>query len=115
MQFLYGEVGIYNMKYANKLTDEELTDLYKSFLGKDDEFVDLIITRDENSIALEGHIRIPDDEEDAINGMIEIDEDYEITDYNIKAFNHSGNMTKLFREYMYKKFGSKYAKDYLLG
>ena len=36
------------MKYANELTDEELTDLYKSFLGKDDEFVDLTITRDEN-------------------------------------------------------------------
>ena len=103
------------MKYANKITDEELTDLYKSFLGKDDEFVDLTITRDESSIALEGHIRIPDDEEDAINGMTEIDEDYEITDYNIKAFHHSGNMIKSFREYMYKKFGNKYAKDYLLG
>ena len=90
------------MKYANKLTDEELTYLYKSFLGKDDEFVDLTITRDENSIALEGHIRILDDEEDAINGMIEIDDDYEITDYNIKAFHHSGNMIKPFREYMYE-------------
>ena len=103
------------MKYANKLTDEELTCLYKSFLGKDDEFVDLIITRDENSIALEGHIRIPDDEEDAIDGMIEIDEDYEITDYSIKAFHHSGNMTRVFKEYMYKKFKNRYAKDYLLG
>lgn len=103
------------MKYANKLTDEELTCLYKSFLGKDDEFVDLIITRDENSIALEGHIRIPDDEEDSIDGMIEIDEDYEITDYSIKAFHHSGNMTRVFREYMYKKFKNRYAKDYLLG
>ena len=91
----------------------QITDLYKLFLGKDDEFVDLTITKDETSIALEGHIRIPDDEEDAIDGMIEIDEDYEITDYNIKAFHHSGNMTKLFREFMYKKFGNKYAKDYL--
>lgn len=103
------------MKYINKLTDEELTDLYKLFLGKDDEFVDLTIIRYENSIDLEGHIRILDNEEGAINGMIEIDEDYEITDYNIKVFHHSGDMTKLFREYMYKKFGSKYAKDYLLG
>lgn len=102
------------MKYVNKLTDEELTDLYKSFLGQDEEFVDLTITRDENSIALEGHIRIPDDEEDSINGMIEIDEDYEITDYSIKAFHHSGNMTRAFREYMYKKFKNRYAKDYLL-
>lgn len=103
------------MKYVNQLTNEGLTNLYKSFMGKDDEFVDLTITRDENSIALEGHIKILDDEEDTINEMIEIDEDYEVTDYNIKAFHHSGNMTKLFREFMYKKFGNKYAKDYLLG
>lgn len=101
------------MKYANKLTDEELTVLYKSFLTKEDEFVDLTITRDNISITLEGHIRIPDDEEETIDGMIEIDEDYEITDYNIKAFHHSGNMTKPFREFMYKKFGNEYAVDYL--
>lgn len=115
MLFLFREAGVYNMKYVNQLTDEELTDLYKSFLGKDDEFVDLTITKDENSIALEGHIRIPDDEEESIDRMIEIEEDYEITDYNIKAFHHSGNMTKQFRNYMYKKFKNKYAKDYLLG
>lgn len=101
------------MKYGNKLTDEELTELYKSLLGENDEFVDLSITRDDYSIGLEGHIKIPDDDEDAIDGMIEIDEDYEITDYNIKAFHHSGNMTKRFREYMYEKFGNEYAVDYL--
>lgn len=102
------------MKYANKLTNNELIELYKSFMSKDDEFVSLDITRCEDSISLEGYIKIPDDEEDAIDGMIEIDEDYEITDYTIKAFHHSGNMTKQFRMYMYKKFGDEYAKDYLL-
>ena len=103
------------MKYANRLTDEELTGLYKSFMGDTDEFVSLDITRSEDNIALEGYIKIPDDDEDAIDGMIEIDEDYEITDYTIKAFHHSGNMTKRFRAYMYNKFGDEYAKDYLLG
>lgn len=45
--------------------------------------------------------------------MCEIDEDYSITDFYVKAYHHSGNMNNKFREYMYKKFGAKYAKDYL--
>ena len=83
------------MKYADKLTDEELTELYKSFMGDNDEFVSLCITRDESSIALEGYIKIPDDEKEG--EWMEIDEDYEITDYTIKAYHHSGNMTKLMK------------------
>lgn len=105
------------MKYADKLTDEELTELYKSFMGDKDEFVSLDITRDDNRIALKGYIKIPYDydEDDCVDDdMIEIDEDYEITDYDIKAYHHSGNMTKEYRTYMYNKFGDKYAKDYLL-
>lgn len=103
------------MKWITKLTDDELIELYKSFMGKDDKFVDLTITRDESDITLEGHIRIPESDVDYAdeNGMCEIDEDYSITDFYVKAYHHSGNMNNKFREYMYKKFGAKYAKDYL--
>lgn len=38
------------MKWITKLTDDELIELYKSFMGKDDKFVDLTITRDESDI-----------------------------------------------------------------
>lgn len=103
------------MKYASKLTDEELTELYKSFMGEDDKFVDLSITRGETEISLEGHIRIPEDDEEYADedGMCEIEEDYSVSDYHTKAYHHSGCMDKKYREYMYKKFGTKYAEDYL--
>lgn len=101
------------MKYVNKLTDEELTELYKSFLAKNEEFVDLIIIRYDDSIGLEGHIRILNDKENISDKITEIKDNYDITDYNIKVFYRSESMTNLFRKFMYKKFGNKYAKDYL--
>lgn len=104
------------MKWVTQLSDEELTALYLSFMGEQDKFVDLTITRSESSIGLEGHIRIPEDDEDYADedGMCEIDEDYDITDYHVKSYHHSGNMTNVFRSYMYKKFGIAYAEEYLL-
>lgn len=103
------------MKWVSKLTDEEITEIYKSFMGETDKFVDLSITRSEDDITLEGHIRIPESDADYADedGMCEIDEDYSITDFYVKAYHHSGNMNNKFRKYMYKKFGTKYAKDYL--
>lgn len=104
------------MKWVTQLSDEELTSLYQLFMGEQDKFVDLTITRSESSIGLEGHIRIPESDIDYADedGMCEIDDDYDITDYNVKAYHHSENMTKVFRSYMYKKFGIAYAEDYLL-
>ena len=103
------------MKWVSKLTDEEITEIYKSFMGETDKFVDLSITRSEDDITLQGHIRIPESDADYADedGMCEIDEDYSITDFYVKAYHHSGNMNNKFRKYMYKKFGTKYAKDYL--
>ena len=103
------------MKYLSKLTDAELTEIYKSFMTSTDKFVDLIITREENSITLEGHIRIPEEDKEYADeeGYCLIDEDYEITDYNVTAYHHSGNMDYKFREYLYEKFGVEYAKDFL--
>lgn len=103
------------MKYLSKLTDVELTEIYKSFMTSTDKFVDLTITRAENSITLEGHIRILEEDKEYADeeGYCLIDEDYEITDYNAKAYNHSGNMSYKLREYLYGKFGIEYAKDFL--
>lgn len=103
------------MKYLSKLTDAELTAIYKSFMTSTDKFVDLTIIRDENSITLEGHIRIPKEDKEYVDeeGYCLIDEDYEITDYNVKSYHHSENMNYKLREYLYGKFGIEYAKDFL--
>lgn len=68
------------LKFASQLTDEELTEIYKSFMCEKDKFVDLTITRCEFGIALEGHIRIPEEDPDYADedGMCLIDEDYGI-------------------------------------
>lgn len=47
------------------------------------------------------------------NVVVILDDDYELDDYNVKVYHHSENVTKEYREYMYKKFGDEYAKDYL--
>ena len=105
------------MKYVNQLTDEELTEIYKSFMCDEDKFVDLKITRYSHFISLEGHIRIPEDKEEYADeeGYCLIDEDYAIDDYTVMAFHHGGNMNKGFRKFMYEKFGIKYAEEFLLG
>lgn len=103
------------MKYVNQLTDEELTEIYKSFMGSDDKFVDLEIRRYEDEIMLEGHIKIPEEDEEYADedGYCEIDEDYSLKDYHAGAFHHSGNVDDTYRRWMYKKFGKEYAEDYL--
>lgn len=107
------------MKYANKLTDKELKELYQLFTDSDAKINELHITRSDNSIGLEGSIEIPEYEEELLkenpNATIVIDDDYEITDYNVKEYHHSGNCTPGYRKWMYKKFGNEYAVDYLLG
>ena len=105
------------MKYVNQLSNEELTEIYKSFMTTDDKFVDLSITRFDDEIVLEGHICIPEEDKEYADedGYCEIDEDYSITDYNAKAFHHSGDMSKKLRKFLYKKFGVQYAEDFLLG
>lgn len=50
--------------------------------------------------------------EDA-NATLIIDDDYEITDYDVKVYHHSGNCTLDYRKWMYNKFGDEYARDYL--
>ncbi|RHO95811.1 hypothetical protein DW019_11200 [Clostridium sp. AF37-5] len=105
------------MKYANKLTDDELKELYRLFTDSDATIKNLTITRDEYSISLEGYIEIPEFEEELLkedpNATIVVDDDYEITDYDVKVYHHSGDCTLDYRKWMYKKFGDEYAREYL--
>ena len=105
------------MKYANRLTDEELREVYGLFIDSDGKINELNITRDEYSIGLEGYVEIPEFEKDRLkedaNATLIIDDDYEITDYNVKEFHHSGDCTPDYRKWMYNTFGDEYARDYL--
>lgn len=105
------------MKYANRLSNKELKEIYNLFIGTDCKINELHIIRDDESIGLEGYIEIPEYEEERLkenpDARIILDDNYEITDYFVKIYSHSGDCTKDYRKYMYKKFGNKYAKDYL--
>ena len=107
------------MKYADKLTEKELKKIYQLFTDSDATIKELTITRFDNSICLDGVIEIPEYEEDLLkenpNATIVIDDDYEIDDYNVREFHHSGDCSLDYRKWMYKKFGNEYAVDYLLG
>lgn len=105
------------MKYANRLTDKELREIYSLFTDSDGKINELNITKDERSIALEGYVEIPEWEEETLkenpDATVIIDDDYEITDYDVTVYHHSGNCTPDYRKWMYNKFGDEYAKDYL--
>ena len=107
------------MKYANKLTEEELRELYLLFTDEGAKINELNIIKDDASIALGGYVEIPEFDEEILkenpNATLIIDDDYELDDFNVKVYHHSGDLTKVYREYMYKKFGNEYAKEYLLG
>ena len=107
------------MKYVNQLTDEELKEIYSLFLCDGGKVVSLEITRCEDCIDLDGYVKEPDSDNqfDTEDGFIEVEDNYSLTDYFVKTYCHSGGSycQKKFREYMYKKFKTKYAKDFLLG
>lgn len=105
------------MKYSNQLTEEELKELYLIFTDSGAKINELNITKDENSIALEGYIEVPEWDEEMLKenpeATVIMDDDYELDDYNVKVYHHSGSVTKDYRKWMYTKFGNDYAKDYL--
>lgn len=105
------------MKYANRLSDKELRELYNLFIGSNAKVNELNITKDDDSISFEGYIEIPEYDEEILkedpNATLIIDDDYDITDYDVKVYHHSGYCTPEYRKYMYEKFGDEYARDYL--
>lgn len=85
------------MKYANKLTEEELRELYLLFTDKGAKINELNIVKDDYSIALEGYVEIPEFDEEILkenpNATIVIDDDYELDDFDVKVYHHSGDVT----------------------
>lgn len=107
------------MKYADKLTAEELRELYLLFTDKGDEIDELNIAKDNYSITFEGYFKNPEFDREILkenpNVNFVIRDVYKLDDFDVEAYHHSDDVTKLYREYMFKKFGNEYAKDYLLG
>ena len=70
------------MKYANRLTDKELRELYQLFTDSDATIKELNITRDNTSVAIEGVIEFPEYEEEILkenpDATVITDDDYEI-------------------------------------
>lgn len=107
-----------SLKYANQLSDGQLKEIYQSFLCEDDKIVLLNISRYDDEICLDGKIEIPELEEEYLvenpKATMVVDNDYALSDYNVKIYNHSGNLNEIYRKYMLKTFGTSYAIDFLL-
>lgn len=108
------------MMYINKLTNEELRNLFDTFIG-DAEIVELNITKGDNKVRLNGIIRMSDPygDGDETDDIIETDEQYEVNDYEVFLNRYHGDKhpfwyTKKLRTALYAKFGEEYAKYYLL-
>ena len=100
------------MKYANRLTEDEIFEIFKLCSGNS-VIQELEIVKGKSSIELYGYIQIEDPENP--EETIEVQDDYELTDFNVRVYDHSGDPTYDYRKWMYNKFGEEYAKDYLLG
>lgn len=105
------------LEYANQLTDEQLKEIYQLFLCEDEKIVSLDISRYDDGICLNGKIEIPEFEEEYLkvnpHATIVTDNDYFLSDYNVKIYHHSGSLDEIYRKYMLETFGTSYALDYL--
>ena len=106
-----------SLKYANQLSDEQLKEIYQLFLNDGDKIVYLNISRYDDEICLTGKIEIPEFEDEYLkispHATLTVDNDYDLSDYNVKIYHHSGNLTPLYRKYMFEKFGTDYALAFL--
>lgn len=105
------------LEYANRLTDEQLKDIYQLFLCEDEKIVLLDISRYDDEICLEGKIEIPEFDEEYLaenpDATIIADNDYALSDYDVYIYHHSGDLTPVYRKYMFETFGMSYALDFL--
>ena len=106
------------LKYANRLTDEELKEIYQLFLYEEDKIVSLNIFRYDEEICLEGKIQLPEYDKEYLDvnpyATIVVDNDYDLSDYNVTSYHHSGDCNSIYRKCMLEKFGKDYAVNYLL-
>ena len=102
------------LKYANRLSDGQFKEIYQLFLCEDDKIILLDISRYDDEICLDGKIEI---EEECLkvnpHATLVVDNDYVLSDYNVKIYHHSGNLNEIYRKYMLKTFGADYALDFL--
>lgn len=105
------------LRYANRLTDEQLKEIYQLFLNDGDKIVYLNISRYDDEICLTGKIKIPEFENEYLktspHATLTVDNDYDLSDFNVRIYHHSGNLTPLYRKYMFEKFGTDYALAFL--
>lgn len=93
------------MKYANKLTDNELKELYRYLIEEPNAAIkQLTITKNKYFIKFDGRIIVPKSGE--------IEENFRIMDYDVDSYDFSDQCTPYYRRWMYKKFGDEYAKEY---
>ena len=106
-----------SLKYVNQLSDGQLYEIYQSFLCEDDKIIYLDISRYDDEICLDGKIEIPEFEGEYLktnpHATLIVDNDYSLSDYNVKIYHHSGNLNEIYRKYMLKTFGTEYALDFL--
>ena len=106
-----------SLRYANQLSDGQLKEIYQLFLCEDDKIIYLDISRYDDEICLTGKIEIPEFEEEYLkvnpHETLIVDNDYSLSDYNVKIYHHSGNLNEIYRKYMLKTFGTDYALDFL--
>lgn len=105
------------LEYANQLSDGQLKEIYQSFLCEDDRIVYLDISRYDDEICLTGKIEIPEFEDEYLkvnpHATLIVDNDFDLSDYNIKSYHCSGSFNEIYRKYMWETFGISYALDYL--
>ena len=101
------------MKYANQLTNSELGDLFSAFVKTYGDFKakHVVIIKDSLTVVLKGSYYAVDDDNDETlyNDVFEIN-DYGELD-NTFGFDYNGELTKIVRKLMLKKFGEPYMKD----
>lgn len=106
-----------SLRYANQLSDGQLKEIYQLFLCEDDKIVLLDISRYDDEISLNGKIEIPEFDEEYLaenpDATIIADNDYALSDYDVYIYHHSGDLTPVYRKYMFETFGMSYALDFL--
>lgn len=100
------------IKYANRLTDEQIKELILIYYPNDN-IININIDKKDNGVFIEVSIKIVDEEEFDVKDLI-IFKDYgfEFYDfYDIDSHEHR----KQYRKKMLEYFGEQYAIDFLLG
>ncbi len=102
------------MKYANQLTNSELGDLYSAFIKTYGDFKvkHVIIIKESLTVILKGSYYAVDANG---NDYGVLNDSFELNDYgeldNTFGFGYNGELTKIVRKLMLKKFGEPYMKD----